>query len=214
MGKSLLGAALAVLSTAVMAQTAPPAGDAKAGLAAYQKYGCYTCHGIVGQASGAIWIESRPGAGCTVQVLLPRAQEPAAAPGDRPDAGPQGGSETVLVVEDEDVVRRVTGRILAGLGYRVLVARDADEAERRAREAGGPIGLLLTDLVLPGRDGLEVARALGERQPGLRVLYTSGWAGRLPPGGLPCFLPKPYTPGELARAVRDALAQPCPPAAP
>ncbi len=175
--------------------------------------GLATCHGIVTQAGGAIWLESRPGGGTTVTFTLPR-HLGQAAPAPPPVALPSpGGLETLLVVEDEEAVRGVVVRALSALGYRVLVARDGAEALAVAAGHAGRLDLLVTDLVLPGMDGREVARRLLAARPGLRVLYASGYSERPPPSAAGAFLQKPFTPAELGRAVRAALAAPPPPPA-
>ena len=172
--------------------------------------GLATVYGIVQQSDGAIQVESEPGRGSTFRIYLPRVESaansaPAAAP---PAAG--SGRETVLVVEDEKTVRTLEAEVLAGHGYRVLVAGSAQEAlglEERSEES---IALLVTDVVMPGRSGRELAQEFLRRRPRTRVLYVSGYAndafvgrGLLEAGTW--FLQKPFTPEVLARKVRDIL---------
>jgi CheY-like chemotaxis protein len=173
--------------------------------------GLSTCYGIVKQAGGFIWAYSDLGAGTTFRVYLPAYGDAAAPlPADEADAELPRGSETVLVVEDQDQVRDMVARVLASLGYRVLAAADGDEAFALANGQGDGIQLLLTDVVLPRTNGRRVAAAIGSLHPGARVLYVSGHAeeaivrrGELEPGL--DYLPKPFTAEVLARRVRAAL---------
>ena len=168
--------------------------------------GLATCQGIVRQAGGAIAIESAPGQGTTAMFALPRHTDaPVAglAPALRP--GARRGSETILFVEDEEAVRAVGVRALTGLGYRVLAARDGEEALQTASAHAGAIDLVVTDMVLPRLDGAELARRLAAARPGLKFLFTSGYSDRLPPSIAAAFLPKPYTPTELGRRITEVL---------
>ncbi|HXG44298.1 MAG TPA: PAS domain S-box protein [Gemmatimonadales bacterium] len=174
--------------------------------------GLATVFGIVKQHGGAVAVFSEPGQGATFEILLPvgPAGVAALAPAPRP-AALRRGEETVLVVEDDPAVRRLTRLTLERHGYRVLEAADGPEAERRWREHQGRIDLLLTDVVLPsGVSGHELARRLSEAGHGLRVVFTSGYspeiAGReLELGERERFVQKPYTPDELLEAVRRSL---------
>jgi two-component system, cell cycle sensor histidine kinase and response regulator CckA len=173
--------------------------------------GLATVYGIVQQSDGAIQVESEPGRGATFRIYLPRV-EPVAAAGEVAEAPAKSasGRETVLVVEDEKVVRALEAEILAGHGYNVLIAGDAQEAlaiEERCEET---IALLVTDVVMPGRSGRELAQEFVRRRPGTRVLYVSGYANdAFVGGGLldagTSFLQKPFTPEALAHKVRDVL---------
>jgi two-component system, cell cycle sensor histidine kinase and response regulator CckA len=123
------------------------------------------------------------------------------------------GSETILLVEDDDAVRAVTRRALTRFGYSVLPAAGGDEALELAREHPDEIELLLTDIMMPGRNGVEVAQEIVEVRPHIRVFYMSGYAdqdlvrqGLLKPGTR--FLQKPFTPQELAERVREILGPP------
>jgi signal transduction histidine kinase len=169
--------------------------------------GLSTVFGIVKQSHGSIWVYSEPGQGTTFKIYLPRVD----AAADRPlvVTTPAGGSETILLVEDEPQVRAVVRRTLERAGYAVVVAQDPHEAVRIA-EAAGPIDLLLTDVVMPYMNGRELAERVRSRRPGVRVLFTSGYTddailrhGVLDEG-VP-FLQKPITPASLMRSVRETL---------
>jgi len=165
-------------------------------------------HGFVKQSHGHIAIYSEPGRGTTVRLFLPIADDTARTlAADRRDTDP-AGTETILMVEDDDAVRRVGVRFLAQLGYRVHEAADADAA-LRILDAEPGIALLFTDIVLPGPNGgPELAREARRRHPDLAVLFTSGYASGAVQGldALPgALIDKPYRRETLARAVRTAI---------
>jgi PAS domain S-box-containing protein len=171
--------------------------------------GLSTVYGIVSQARGHIVVDSREGEGTTFTVYFP---EVAGSP-ERAEAVSSfipGGQETVLLVEDDAALRSVTAEMLQECGYVVLDCADGAAAERAVATYVGPIHLLLTDVVMPGQSGPEIAeRVLGLR-PGIPVLFVSGYSGTdqagqsvLPPGAN--LLQKPFTIGEMARKVREAL---------
>ena len=171
--------------------------------------GLSTVYGIVRQHQGAVLVESQLGDGARFDVYLPAVSEP-----EETDAAasaqhrPEGGSELILLVEDEVTIRGLAERVLRQYGYTVLVARNTAEAEVLAAETAG-IALLLTDVVMPGGSGLVLAATLRSRMPALKVLVMSGFTGEhgeaTPvPEGTP-FLSKPFDPNELARKVREAL---------
>jgi PAS domain S-box-containing protein len=171
--------------------------------------GLSTVYGIVSQSGGAIRVRSEPGRGSEFRIYLPRRAELPAADAPAAHAPAVGGRETVLLVEDDAAIRAVGERTLARAGYRVLAAASADAALLAAREHAGRIDLLVTDVVLPGRNGWELARALAAVRPGVRLLFMSGYAAAasgapLLPDGVP-FLPKPFAPDDLLAEVRAAL---------
>jgi two-component system, cell cycle sensor histidine kinase and response regulator CckA len=169
--------------------------------------GLATCHGIVTQAGGAIWLESELGRGTSAVILLPCQEAPAAGGSARRPPRTPRGDATLLFVEDEEPVRSVVTQALGRLGYRVLPARDGAHALSIAESHAGAIDLLVTDLVMPHMDGREVARRVAAVRPGIRVVYASGYSdvaleGLEPGSG---FLQKPYTPSELAAYVGEVL---------
>ncbi len=173
--------------------------------------GLATVYGIVKQHGGEIGAHSRPGEGTEFIIDLPAAADPATGqPGRQLEDAPPGGSETLLLVEDEPSIRRLARILLERLGYSVLVAADGEEALQAAVAAPRPPQLLLSDLVMPRLGGVELARRLRERLPGLRVLYMSGYSAQ--PDSLTralalgdAYLSKPFTPRELAGRVREVL---------
>jgi signal transduction histidine kinase len=171
--------------------------------------GLSTVFGIVQQSRGSIWLYSEPGVGTTFKIFLPRvlAAEPTAAPA-RPRAE-GGGHETILLVEDEEMVRKVTSEILTAAGYRVIAAGSPDDALALLK-ANGAIQLLLTDVVMPGMNGRQLAEKVLAERPGTRVLFMSGYTDDviLRHGVLDsemAFLQKPITPAALLRKVTQVL---------
>ena len=176
--------------------------------------GLATCYGIVRQAQGAIQLDSEPGVGTSVLVYLPRSTEPCDAPAAGaapPTTRTTGGSETVLVVEDEPLVRMLAVHTLQSQGYAVLEAADGADALRVVQQHAGAIDLLLTDMVMPRMGGVTLAQRLRERRPDIRVVFSSGYSSQaLSEAGLneaSVFLPKPYRAADLLGKVREALTR-------
>src|SRR5213082_2572935 len=166
--------------------------------------GLATVYGIVKQAGGFITVDSEPGRGTTFKVYLPRVDEPAEPAVARiAPAEPRRGTETVLVVEDAASVRMVTRQVLERHGYKILEAPNGDTALRLAAKHHGPIDLLLTDVVMPGLTGRQLAGQLSLLRSEMKVLYVSGYADTVEPGA--AYLQKPFAPEALARRVRDVL---------
>ena len=168
-------------------------------------------YGIVKQSGGNIWAYSEPGLGTTFKLYFPvyGAERPAESSSEASRRQPRG-SETILVVDDTEMVRRLTRDVLAGAGYKVLEAGGADEALQVATSHAGPIDLLVTDVVMPGRNGVELVDRLGTTRPAMRVLYVSGYTDlAIVREGLlerdAAFLQKPFTPEDLLRKVRQVL---------
>lgn len=173
--------------------------------------GLATSYGIIKQHGGNIDVYSELGRGTTCKVYLPQVEASADAPGVVEAPGAATGSEVILLVEDEDLVREVVRRGLEDQGYRVLLAAQAEEAEQLFDQHASEIDLLVTDVVMPGIDGTALYERLCERGSDVRVLYMSGY----PANGITRmrvldpeanFLQKPFTSSQLARAVRLAMA--------
>jgi len=173
--------------------------------------GLATVYGIVKQSGGYIWVYSEVGHGTTVKVYLPRVPGVAEAPAPAAEPKPvRGGDETVLLVEDAAPVRALARRILEARGYRVLDAPDGPSALDLSARHGGGIDILVTDVVMPGMSGRELAERLAPERARMKVLYTSGFTddamvrqGVLNAGV--AFLQKPFVPDTLARKVREVL---------
>ncbi len=173
--------------------------------------GLATVYGIVKQSNGALQIESSEGRGTRVAVFLPLVAEAAPEAGPRAASGGCAGGETILLVEDEEAVRAVSRRALEGYGYRVLCAANGGEAVSLAASHAGTIDALVSDVVMPGMSGPDLAKAVAARRPGIRILLVSGYTAadrRHAPGEETAFLPKPFTPEGLARALRGVLDAP------
>jgi nitrogen-specific signal transduction histidine kinase/ActR/RegA family two-component response regulator len=174
--------------------------------------GLSTVYGIVKQSGGYIWVYSEPGKGTTFKVYLPRVMDalPSSTATEMPPSTARKGRETILLVEDEPAVRELIQMVLSERGYTVLEALAPEDAERLAGSNGAEIQLLLTDVVMPGISGRDLAKRLTARHPHLRVLYMSGYTfnviaqdGTLEEGI--SFLQKPFTPQVLTEKVREAL---------
>jgi len=172
--------------------------------------GLATVHGVVHQSGGFVAVESAPSAGSSFTVYLPKTASIESPRGVAvPGSSFERGSETVLLVEDEDEVRAVARRVLAEAGYTVLEAANAAEAIEVFDQSGGSIAMLVSDVVMPGLNGHELSQMLRLRAPRLRTLFVSGYSfdarGDSSAFDDESFLPKPYDPTELARRVRTIL---------
>lgn len=173
--------------------------------------GLATVYGIVKQSEGWIWVDSEPGKGTSFEVFLPQVAAPQQA-----EAGPSTrsselrGTETLVVVDDEEDILELAMSYLAGLGYEVIAASSGDQALEKIGAHAGPIDALITDAQMPGTPGLRLAQTVRAARPDIRVLYMSGYAEdsgipeRLPRGGED-FLQKPFELRELATKIRDLL---------
>ena len=172
--------------------------------------GLPTVYGVVKQSGGFIWVYSEPGHGTTFKIHLPRVDQAPERLSPRPGQAATGqGTETVLLVEDEDALRALLREVLESLGYRVLDAGLGAEALRIAREHRGPIHVLLTDLVMPHMTGRELAARLSCLRPELKVLFMSGYGvGAAPRQEIPsdaAYIEKPFTADAMGGAIRALL---------
>ena len=172
--------------------------------------GLSTVFGVVRQSGGHIWVYSEPGGGAVFKLYFPRVEGEATAAGPRPRRAPNTGSETVLVLEDEEQVRRVVIAMLTRGGYRVLEAATAEQAFALARNSEQTIDLLLTDVVMPTMSGPDVVRQMQAIRPRLKAICMSGYTdetvfrhGILESGV--AFLQKPVTPDSLRQKIRSVL---------
>lgn len=170
--------------------------------------GLATVHGIVRQCGGQVAIDSSPDGGTTVEVLLPRGDEP--EPADTSVAHDAGAAATLLVVEDDTAVRELTVRVLRRQGHEVLAAANAADALRVAGSCAD-LDLVIADIVMPGMNGVELARQLRHARPGLPILFTSGYtrgsiANTADLDARTWFMEKPYRPDELVTRVSAVLA--------
>ncbi len=172
--------------------------------------GLSTCYGIVKQSAGFIWVYSEPGVGTTFKIYLPRVDREVDAAARQKAPATAGGSETILVVEDEESLREVTRRILQARGYSVLLACDGAEGLAMCAAKNGSIDLIVSDVITPTLGGTDMAQRLldqGNRTP---VLFMSGYVDQMiPTGGVlqpgVNFIQKPFGPEALARKVREML---------
>jgi CheY-like chemotaxis protein len=172
--------------------------------------GLSTVYGIVKQSGGYVWVYSEPGKGTTFKVYLPRVDAPADQITKPRPRESLAGTETILIAEDDVILRPLARQLLEKLGYTVLEGGTCDEALAAAQQNSGPIQLLIADVILPGPSGRELARRLAVVRPDTKVLYVSGYTddaivhhGMLEPGLN--FLQKPFSPATLARRVREVL---------
>ncbi len=173
--------------------------------------GLSTVYGIVKQSGGYVWVYSEPGRGSSFKVYLPRVGDPVDVTSQYTKrTRARRGTETILLVEDEPAVRELTRLVLAGQGYCVMEAVNPEEAERLCENGSGEVHLLLTDVVMPGVSGHELAKRITACRPKIKVLYMSGYTHNvIASGGMLdrgiAFLQKPFTPATLIEKVRDVL---------
>jgi CheY-like chemotaxis protein len=172
--------------------------------------GLSTVYGIVKQSGGYVWLYTEVGRGTTFKIYLPRVDAPAERVLKPKEAGSLAGTETILLAEDDAILRPLARALLEKLGYKVLEAENAESALAAAHAHKGRIDLLVADVVMPGPSGRGLARRLAVFSPQTKVLYVSGYTddaivhhGMLEPGLN--FLQKPFTPAVLARKVREVL---------
>ena len=173
--------------------------------------GLSTVYGIVKQSGGSIWVYSEPGQGTTFKVYLPCLDQAADVDEAAPASADYSGAETVLLVEDEEMVRQIANEILTMNGYRVLQASHGNEALDVSRQHQGVIDLMVTDVVMPVMGGPELARRLALTRPEMRVLYMSGYTddaivhhGVLLEGT--AFVQKPFTAEAFSRKLREVIS--------
>jgi two-component system, cell cycle sensor histidine kinase and response regulator CckA len=172
--------------------------------------GLATVYGIVQQSGGHIWVYSEPGRGTTFKIYFPSAEHKIGIQ-SKPEseaAIPNGHGRTILLVEDDEIMLRVTRKLLEEHGYKVLVAKDGKAALELAEEYGGRIDLLLTDVAMPGVSGPELATWMGTSRPGIKVVFMSGYTGELMRGhdmAKGTLLDKPFTRVTLLLTVHQAL---------
>jgi len=165
-------------------------------------------YGIVKQAGGAIDVETQPGSGTTFRIELPEiAGELVPAESEVTRGGGAKATETLLLVEDEEVLRKLAAEILRSNGYQVMEASSGEEALKICEGFSGTIPMLVTDMIMPGMNGRALADKLRATHPGMKVLYMSGYTDNLPDlkDSATGFLQKPFVPGVLVRRVRELL---------
>ncbi|MBU1055732.1 MAG: response regulator [Proteobacteria bacterium] len=173
--------------------------------------GLSTVYGIIKQSKGNIWVYSEPGKGCTFKIYLPQVEKPI----PKAELMPKSidtliGSETILVAEDDEMVRNFIVRALQGYGYKVLTAASGEEAIEISLAYKNTIHLLLTDVIMPGINSRDMEESIKTSRPKIKVLYMSGYTdntivhyGVLDPGKE--FIAKPFTPESMARKVREVI---------
>jgi len=173
--------------------------------------GLATVYGIVKQSNGYIFAQSQPGEGATFELYLPKAQDDIKyADDEKPSKAISTGSGTILVVEDDNRVRNLVKKILMTTGYQVLEAQNSESALEVSKGYKGTIHLMLTDVILPGINGLELAKMLEPQRPDMKVLYMTGYTDDsiahygVPESGID-LLDKPFSPEALSGKVREVL---------
>jgi PAS domain S-box-containing protein len=172
--------------------------------------GLSTVYGIIKQSGGHLLVESAPDQGTTISVYLPVVRNPVVVTGNAPVVRDTTGTETILVVEDMDALRMIARRVLARNGYTVLEARNGTEAMKLSKAHGGVIDLVLTDVIMPEMNGVQLVRALKQERPEMKVLFMSGYADDEAArheviASSAAFIPKPFSPAGLLQVLREAL---------
>ena len=173
--------------------------------------GLSTVYGIIKQSGGDIWVSSEPGQGTIFEIYLPRVDEPLQESQKANfQGGLRGGDETILIVEDEDGVRKLTRKILSKQGYKILEASSGGDALLLCEQLNEPIHLLLSDVVMPGINGPELARRIKTLSPGVKVLFMSGYADRtIFQSGIldekASFIQKPFSARDLAEKIQEVI---------
>jgi PAS domain S-box-containing protein len=170
--------------------------------------GLSTSYGIIKQSGGEIRVESSPGYGATFRIYLPVAEDLSDPAEIRQESPALRGAETILLVEDEEAVRRVVETMLQRLGYNVLASGSCTDAIALAEGYAGPIHLLITDMIMPGMTGRAMADQVVAQRPETKVLYVSGYGDLANSETNAAFLQKPFTTADLARKIRELLKEP------
>jgi len=175
--------------------------------------GLATVYGIVRQSGGHIWLYSEPGIGTTFKIFFPRVDDPKDRTSSELPRKIGRGDETILIVEDDPSLRVLAQEVLSSAGYHILTAEDGDAALRASEQHKGPVHLLLTDVVMPGMGGKEIASRLTVPRPEMKVLFMSGYTGNAlaQQGTLDetvGFIQKPWTPEGLCEKIRAVLSVP------
>jgi CheY-like chemotaxis protein len=172
--------------------------------------GLSTCYGIVTQSGGWIGVYSEPGRGTTFKIYLPASDSGPVVETPADTEAAASGSETILVVEDQEEVRRFTCDVLRRYGYTILAAASGDEALSVLAEHAGSVDLMITDLVMPGMTGRELADRVAASRPGIPTLFMSGYSDEVATrqgvlGRDAAYLQKPFAPKTLADKIREVL---------
>jgi signal transduction histidine kinase len=171
--------------------------------------GLATVYGIVKQSDGSVWVSSEPGVGTTFSIYLPRVDAGAGLPQElEPSHADLRGSETILVAEDQDQLRKMAVRVLRDYGYEVIESANPEEALLHSERYPGPIHLMLTDVIMPGMTGPELVARIKPVRPSMEIVYMSGYSQHTILDSAGPYLPKPFSPRTLAIKVREALDAP------